>query len=152
MDRLTKCVGYRGNTPIYVLNKNDLRDRPSGHTITKLTDRLGAYEDSELSPERCQELAKAEREGRLVVLWAKPGDAVYIHDNGVAKPMDVVYIDKYETGYLVYRAQCQDMTDDCECGNDSCCGFGFTELSFNQDVFLTREEADDALRKEGGEG
>lgn len=41
------------------------------------TARLAAYEDSGLLPEEVQELAKAEAEGRLVVLPCKVGDRVY---------------------------------------------------------------------------
>jgi hypothetical protein len=41
-------------------------------------DRLASYEDSGLSPEQVQELAKAKEEGRLVVLPCKVGDTVFV--------------------------------------------------------------------------
>ena len=40
-------------------------------------DRLAAYEDSGLSPDEVQELAKAKADGRLKILPAKPGDIIY---------------------------------------------------------------------------
>jgi len=40
-------------------------------------DRLAKYEDSGLSPDEVQELAKAKADGRLKILPAKPGDIIY---------------------------------------------------------------------------
>jgi len=42
-----------------------------------LLERLAAYEDSGLTPERVQELADAEREGRLAVLPWDVGTTIY---------------------------------------------------------------------------
>ena len=39
--------------------------------------KLADYEDTGLTPERCSELARADGEGRLVVLPCKVGDTVY---------------------------------------------------------------------------
>ncbi len=55
MERLARLVGYRGERPIYVLNRHDLRGRPSQSTITALCDRLGAYEDIGLAPDEVRE-------------------------------------------------------------------------------------------------
>lgn len=55
MERLTKCVGFRGDIPIYTKNSSELRGRPSADLVSKLVDRLGVYED-------------AEKDGRLVML------------------------------------------------------------------------------------
>lgn len=41
-------------------------------------DRLAAYEDTGLAPERVAELAQADQAGRLVVLPCKVGDTVYV--------------------------------------------------------------------------
>jgi hypothetical protein len=49
--------------------------------VKNVFDRLAAYEDSGLSPEEVQELAKAKADGRLVVLPCKVGDTVY-HRSG----------------------------------------------------------------------
>lgn len=43
----------------------------------EIRDRLALYEDSSMSPEQVQELAKAKAEGRLVVLPCKVGDKIY---------------------------------------------------------------------------
>ena len=45
--------------------------------VKNVFDRLAAYEDSGLTPEQVQELAKAKAEGRLYILPVKVGDAVY---------------------------------------------------------------------------
>ena len=45
--------------------------------LIEAINRLAEYEDSELSPEEVQELAKAKADGRLKILPAKPGDIIY---------------------------------------------------------------------------
>ncbi len=45
--------------------------------ICKTTDKLSAYEDTGLTPERVAELAAAERDGRLLELPCKVGDKIY---------------------------------------------------------------------------
>ena len=45
--------------------------------LTEAINRLAEYEDSGLSPEEVQELAKAKADGRLKILPAKPGDIIY---------------------------------------------------------------------------
>jgi len=42
-----------------------------------ILDRLAAYEDSQMTPEEVQSLAKAKADGRLKILPAKPGDIIY---------------------------------------------------------------------------
>ena len=51
----------------------EMREVKDNEAIT----RLAAYEDSGLSPEELQELAKAKADGRLKILPAKPGDIIY---------------------------------------------------------------------------
>jgi hypothetical protein len=63
-------------------SKGDVWIKDAAHVdeqgqICMLADRLAAYEDSGLSHEESQELAKAKTEGRLVVLPCKVGDTVY---------------------------------------------------------------------------
>lgn len=42
-----------------------------------LVERLAAYEDTGLTPERCAEFARADKDGRLVVLPCKVGQRVF---------------------------------------------------------------------------
>jgi hypothetical protein len=59
-------------------NDKDVADLLEGKSdfdgLTEAINRLAEYEDSELSPEEVQELAKAKADGRLEILPAKPGD------------------------------------------------------------------------------
>jgi hypothetical protein len=54
-------------------NDKDVADLIEGKSdfdgLTEAINRLAEYEDSELSPEEVQELAKAKADGRLVVLY-----------------------------------------------------------------------------------
>ena len=62
-------------------NDKDVADLIEGKSdfdgLTEAINRLAAYEDSELSPDEVQELAKAKADGRLKILPAKPGDIIY---------------------------------------------------------------------------
>lgn len=53
--------------------------------VQPMVDRLAAYEDA-MPLERTQELAQAERDGRLVVLTCKVGDTVFCVVNGCLWP------------------------------------------------------------------
>ena len=100
----------------------------------RIVDRLAGYEDSGLSPEQVQELAKAKVEGRLVALPCKAGDTIWKIKavfSYFSKPMEdrVERIIITNSEILVY----------CTSG---------TKFSFNsigKIVFLTREEAEKAL-------
>lgn len=124
----------------------------------KLVDRLGAYEDTGLEPEkiaflksvvddafsdnpnfteRLRELAQADREGRVVVLPCKIGDAIYMpsgrynHIPGYEEDVcDGFHIAK--DGILQIKARCWE-------GNHGTYGVP------GKTVFLTREAADKAL-------
>ena len=92
-------------------------------------DRLAAYEDSNLSPEEVQELAKAKAEGRLVVLPCKTEDTVFIV---YAKKILETTVDKRawtdDDGYMLRTKE-----------------EWFKEKDISKIVFLSREEAEKAL-------
>ena len=129
--------------------------------------KLAAYEDSGLSPEEVQELAKAKAEGRLVVLPCKVGDTVYAIVNcaDIIKSCD----DDYFTGTgaisCSFEKDCP--FEECDDGNrgvfeTACKGFWVDDegrlnvfldyinanigpLDFGKTVFLSREAAENAL-------
>ena len=104
----------------------------------ELRSRLAAYEDSGLSPEEVQELAKAEAEGRLMVLF--PVDTeVYIVQDG-----EILAFRIYEFSLLSinnqnvrYWAEC--VSDE----NEDCLDFWTDEIG--EAVYLTREAAEKVL-------
>jgi len=116
--------------------------------IAKAFDRLAAYEDTGLEPEEIKnlkngiipdhwaELFKAECEGRLIVLPCKVGDTVYwIKGKAILE----VYIQWFETNAYGW----------CACGTYPPMAIPtFRFADFGKTVFLTREEAEEALAKE----
>ena len=127
-------------------------------------DRLAAYEDTGLEPEdlkrvfnedavlklagqalgvsadRLRELAQADREGRCVVLPCKPSDVTVYqlrnkkHARGVGvSPRHIACATVWADGSYVLHHQGQ---DDC------------LDRDFSKTWFLTREEAEAALRRE----
>ena len=79
---LERLTDRTGNGQVYLIEgpEEDMYGYYTGKglkQIEKVIARLAAYEDSGLSPEQVQGFAKAEREGRLVVLPCKVGDTVY---------------------------------------------------------------------------
>ena len=117
--------------------------------------RLKAYEDTERTPEgidmdheaaeqlrqlcrdcdldRFEELVKADKDGRLVVLPCKVGDTVYWVHGAVITECRVHRIQKNRNGLYI-----------CLKSNVSHGAFR-TDLSFGKSIFLTREEAEKAL-------
>lgn len=114
--------------------------------LENLVDRLGAYEDTGLTPERCAELAKAEKDGRLVVLPCKVGDTVFVTGrDGVAREMRLQRPD--------IRTVCTDEDNLCmaACNRkpDGFCAYRLRNdgSDIGKTVFLTREEAEAALKE-----
>ena len=122
--------------------------------------RLAAYEDTGLTPERCaefaradaegryivmrdaeqegvarlRELAKADKEGRVVVLPCKVGDVVYgFYGEKTILPMVAKWIETDTDGWCI-AAQYVPMAPRF---------YRFSD--FGKTVFLTREEAEKAL-------
>ena len=129
----------------------------------RLKDRLAAYEDTGLTPERCAEFARADAEGRYIVMR----DA---EQEGVARLRELAEADKdgrlvvlpCKVGQRVFALLDTDKhISECEVkqiglGNEI--GFvgiepigargreyGVSIKGFGKTVFLTREEADKAL-------
>jgi hypothetical protein len=128
MNRLTKrhntCVSWNGNPD----NSTQARYR-------ELLDRLAEYEDTGLTPVEVAEMAKAKADGRCAVLPLKPGDkAWFVCVEHEPKEMEVEYVS------IVVCA-------DRRIVEVKAVGI-ITRYVFGKTVFLTRPEAEAALRKE----
>lgn len=172
MERLTKRINgvvvYVGAKNPYSTGQIPCEVEPAG--VREMMDRLAAYEDSKLTPERCaefaradaegryivmrdaeqegvarlRELAEADRAGRLVVLPCKVGDTVWVtgRDN-VPREMELEAPD--------IRAVCTDEDNLCmsTCNRkpDGFCAYRLRNdgADIGKTVFLTREEAEAAL-------
>ena len=125
----------------------------------RLKDRLAAYEDTGLEPEeverskleieagcvkaiartyridinRIRDLARADKDGRLVMLPCKVGDTVYWVHGAVITECKVHRIQKNRNGLYI-----------CLKSKKSHGAFR-TDLCFGKSIFLTREEAEKAL-------
>ena len=114
--------------------------------INDLIEKLCAYEDTGLEPEeiyevrfliaaqrdpqklaRLRELVLADQDGRLVVLPCKVGDTVY--------QIDAERVYEREVKWIIF---------DCD-------DIAFDERAIGGSIFLTREEAEAAMAKKGGD-
>ena len=122
---------------------------------TAVCERLAAYEDTGLTPEQCEnvkviiesafsddtskaerirELLKADKEGRLVVLPCRQGDELWTYGN-------------FPQGREVYRFTVSDVSTLNGRTVLNTLGFGtIRPEDIGKTVFLTREEAEKALR------
>ena len=116
-------------------NINTLCTNPSGSVGAKAIDEaivvLSMLESCGLTPERVAELAKAESEGRLVVLPCKVNDYVYFKLNGKITEQRIMYVTIYNTNRRF------------ELGD----GLWFTDDAIGYEVFLTREAAETVLKE-----
>ena len=132
-----------------------------GCIVPQLYARLGAYEDTGLTPEevlpkdkadeialklmrladlesicsytRLRELAEADKDGRLVVLPCKMGDTVYWVHGAVITECKVYRVQKNRKGlYICLKSKMSH-------------GAFRTDLCFGKSIFLTREEAEKVL-------
>lgn len=109
----------------------------------KVWERLKAYEDTGLTPERCAELAKADKEGRLVVLPCKVGDTVYlIYQERVIECIAEFINMGVFSGNRVVTCTQTDRADQ----------YGAVFEAFGKTVFLTNEEAEQALKEAKEDG
>lgn len=118
-------------------------------------DRLAAYEDTGLEPEDVEHerklneaIRKAQMEHLLIVLPCKVGDTLYAPTRNFVSTFRVSQFDYggYERPYLWVNWY---LTDGIT-GNFRTDGISGGEIGHT--VFLTREEAEAALRKEQGNG
>jgi hypothetical protein len=100
--------------------------------LTEAINRFAEYEDSELSPEEVQELAKAKADGRLKILPAKPGDIIY-RPEALQFCWVITKVEIYEDAIVFI-----DDSDNI-----------FRPDDIGKTVFLTREEAEKALEVRG---
>lgn len=129
--------------------------------IVQMAERLAAYEDiSELCGglDRLRELAEADKDGRVVVLPAKPGEHIFVTGKRkiVECVVDAIYIDQ-RGPEAVMTFQCDSDCDGCpfystlpDPDGDFRCGgeLGEAEIGFERFqaiAFPTREEAEKAL-------
>lgn len=114
----------------------------SRHTFQEVVARLAAYEDT-MPLERAQELAQAEKDGRLVVLPCKITDTVYI--------TEAVYNKKKFVGDRIVSAQIDHVTIGGTTGKpvfDLCTETQNWYYSMGPNQFyLSRKEAEAALKK-----
>ena len=144
MERLTKRVDGIAVLESWAIDKDPVS------IIQRLCNRLAAYEDTGLEPEdlkkafnetaiiklaaqalsttpdHLRDLIKAEKNGRMVVLPCKVGDTVY--------QIDAERVYESEVKWIIF---------DCD-------DIAFDERAIGGSIFLTREEAEAALK--GGEG
>lgn len=89
MERLTRRINgvvvYVGAKNPYSTGQIPCEVEPAG--VREMMDRLAAYEDSKLTPERCAEFARADVEGRYIVMR----DA---EQEGVARLRELAEADK----------------------------------------------------------
>lgn len=91
MERLTKYLASGAadyNYPAGCYSGNDCNDRVAKSAYRQTcVERLAAYEDTGLTPERCAEFARADAEGRYIVMR----DA---EQEGVARLRELAEADK----------------------------------------------------------
>lgn len=133
MERLTKRIsngkiGYALLAPGECVDVIDL--------LHVWGDRLADYEDT-MPLEQAQELAQAEKDGRLVVLPCKLHESIFYLEDGE------LYDDvPYEVSLGQKSGEWNDsLMFECQYG------FGFFEEDVGKTVFLTSEEAEAALKK-----
>ena len=100
----------------------------------RIIDHLAAYEDSGLSPEEVQELAKAKADGRLLVLSCKVGETIW----------------KIKAVFSYFSKPMEDRVERIIISSNEilvCCTSGtkFSVNSIGKTVFLTRAAAEKAL-------
>lgn len=165
MERLTRRINgvvvYVGAKNPYSTGQIPCEVEPAG--VREMMDRLAAYEDTRLTPERCaefaradaegryivmrdaeqegvarlRELAEADKDGRLVVLPCKVGDIVWANLDGMRHPRKCV-IEFANIGSHVTTIVFSTVDGLRE-------QYGVNPRSFGKTVFLTREEAEKAL-------
>ena len=125
-------------------SKGDVWIKDAAHVdeqgqICMLSDRLATYEDSGLSPEEVQKMARAKVEGRLVVLPCNVGDTVY---RIISYKCNAVCNKLNACNSFIYKG--------CKQAEFYVCSgtFQFNDIGWiGKTVFLTREEAEKALQE-----
>ena len=135
-------------------NLREIAQHGSDELLYEIANRLAEYEDTGLEPEKIvflknvvddafsdkpeftehiRELLRAEKDGRLVVLPCKVGDTIYRCGDPIKKIYEwqIAYVEVYEDETV--------FVDDSD--------NTFVEADIGKTVFLTREEAEKALKE-----
>ena len=158
MERLTRRINgvvvYVGAKNPYSTGQIPCEVEPAG--VREMMDRLAAYEDTRLTPERCAEFARADAEGRYIVMH----DA---EQEGVARLRELAEADKAgrlvvlpcQVGDAIYhisKVRTSHFEDDKIIIDDEGrwkiyeMPFALIHLPYiGKSYFLTREEAEKAL-------
>ena len=99
-----------------------------------------AYKKSGLSSEEVQELAKAQAEGRLVVLPCKVGNTVYALTTDSLNGVEETLINR-----IVIKKNSIILNADCKNDDWGRAAWDFRPSDFGKTVFLTKEAAEKAL-------
>lgn len=163
MERLTYdfCVGDKhcwqvkgaDNLECREVCRNQSENGCTDCPIAKAFDRLAAYEETGLEPE---ELAQAEKEGRLVVLPCKDWFEIVFGEQELFWGIDTDYIETPIREISVDNAERFTWYDGWKTlvlrGNDeNGLDWEFSPEDIGKTVFLTREAAEAALDAMGGE-
>jgi len=143
MERLTKYLASGAadyNYPADCYSGNDCNDRVAKSAYRQTcVERLAAYEDTAfgVAAERLRELAEADKDGRVVVLPCKIGDTVWIIPDGkkFCLECEVEFVNignLYITIVLCAKDGLREQ-------------YGVVAAAFGKTLFLTREEAENAL-------
>lgn len=165
MERLTRRINgvvvYVGAKNPYSTGQIPCEVEPAG--VREMMDRLAAYEDTRLTPERCaefaradaegryivmrdaeqegvarlRELAEADKGGRVVVLPCKVGDTVWAILDGAkyARECKIDFVNIGSFGTTIVFVVKDGLREQ----------YGVTAAAFGKTVFLTRKEAEKAL-------
>lgn len=122
----------------------------------RVWERLKAYEDTGLEPERVAELAQAEKAGRLVVSNFLPGDEIWAierDEDGTAYDVSGYMFLAPVSGYVIVSAYINDYDSLEETMDYHACETAEnydTDLAVIPacDVYGTKQAAKEALRKE----
>ena len=118
----------------------------NGCPIANAFDRLAAIEDilgDNYDLERLKELVQADREERCVVLPCKLHDKVFFVENGCLKETEVDSFHNWTSGHWKISTHTDRMFDHWK-------GYEIDFSGINKTVFLTREEAEKALKEMEG--
>lgn len=139
MERLTYKLGGQYGLENKASAKAGLfTDYDGFYAYLVAVNKLGEYEDTGITPERCAELAKAEQEGRLVELPCKVGDKIFSHCWSIKN-------ERYEICAGEIKNVRYDSVDRFIYVSD-----GLRYYVWGKTVFLTHQEAEKALEREGG--
>lgn len=132
--------------------------------LDNMVERLAAYEDTHMMPsdvtsmrmdmailtalfdgidvDRMREIVAAERDGRAVVLPCKVGDTVWMFSENFGEVLP------YTVDLISVVGKCLGYSANCSRNDELLDSIDFEGNDIGMDVFFTREEAEQTLRKE----